>query len=275
MIKKILVNADDFGFSRGVNQAILRAHRDGFLTHASLMANTEYFDEAVNEIVPEVPNLKIGVHITLTCGNALSGENILAQNDRLNWTFVKLLLLRKTSKVLRSLEEEIESQILKIKNSGIEISHIDGHEHVHIIPSINSIVRKLARRHGIPRVREINENVFESFRFNGKTSSISNVIKLILLKTLSIFNKNDNKIGFYCMLNTCEINEENLFNFLKNSNSYEEVEIMLHPSIQGLDDKDYLKSLHPRFVIFFNDKFRTTEFELCFNKNFEKYEPSL
>lgn len=274
MAKKLIINADDLGFSLGVNQAILRANTEGFLTHASLMANTEYFNNAVEEIIPKSKNLKVGVHVNLTCGKALSSNNILAKNGLIQSTFVQLLFLPKTKKNLQSLENEIEAQIVKIKETGISISHIDGHEHVHIIPSINKIVRKLAKKYDIPRIREINENLFESFKFNGKTASFSNVIKLLLLKTLTLFNRNENKVGFYCMLNTCEINGENLFNYLSKSTSYDEVEIMLHPSIQGIDDEKYLKTLDPRFITFFDDEFRRKEFELCFNPNFENYERS-
>lgn len=274
MAKKLIINADDLGFSLGVNQAILRANTEGFLTHASLMANTKYFINAVEEIIPKSKNLKVGVHVNLTCGKALSSNNILAKNGLIQSTFVKLLFLPKTEKNLQSLENEIEAQIVKIKETGISISHIDGHEHVHIIPSINKIVRKLAKKYDIPRIREINENLFESLKFNAKTASFSNVIKLLLLKTLSLFNKNENKVGFYCMLNTCEINGENLFHYLSKSNSYDEVEIMLHPCIQGIDDEKYLKTLDPRFITFFEDEFRKKELELCFNPNFENYERS-
>ena len=251
-MKKIIINADDLGFSVGVNQAILKANTEGYLTHASLMANTEYFQDAI-QLIPNFKNLRIGVHVTLTCGKALYEKNVLGKNGLLDWTFVKLLFLRKTSKVLESLENEIENQILKIKENGIEISHIDGHEHIHIIPSINKIVRRLAKKHQIPRIREINENFFESLKFNE-------------------FNKNENEIGFYSMLNTCDIRAGNLFRFLRESKSYQTVEIMLHPSITGLDSDEYLKRLDPRFVSFFKDVSRTTELELCFDKEFEAFE---
>lgn len=270
-MKKIIINADDLGFSVGVNQAILKANTEGYLTHASLMANTEYFQDAI-QLIPNFKNLRIGVHVTLTCGKALYEKNVLGKNGLLDWTFVKLLFLRKTSKVLESLENEIENQILKIKENGIEISHIDGHEHIHIIPSINKIVRRLAKKHQIPRIREINENFFESLKFNGSTTNLANIIKLILLKTLSLFNKNENEIGFYSMLNTCDIRAGNLFRFLRESKSYQTVEIMLHPSITGLDSDEYLKRLDPRFVSFFKDVSRTTELELCFDKEFEAFE---
>lgn len=271
MVKKLIINADDLGFSKGVNQAILKAHNEGFLSHASLMANTEYFDDAVKKIIPQCRDLKVGLHVNLTCGKSLFTESVLAEKETLNNTFLKLLFLRKSKKVLQSLENEIELQLLKLKENNIEISHIDGHEHIHIIPSINKIIRKLAEKYSIKRVREINEGFFESFKYNGKTTTISNIIKLILLKFLSLFNEKDGKVGFYSMLNTCEINERNLFEFLKKSKTYGTLEIMLHPAIHGIDDEKYLQSLSPRFISFFQDKTRKEEFELCFDKRFENY----
>ena len=74
------------------------------------------------------------------------------------------------------------------------------------------------------------------------------------------------------MLNTCETNGDNLFNFLKNSRNYETLEVMLHPALPHLDSQEYYQSLDPRFVSFFNDPHRKSEFDLCFNKNFEEYE---
>lgn len=272
MVKKIIINADDLGFSLGVNHAILKANIDGFLSNASLMANTQYFEHAVEEIIPNSKNLNIGVHVNLTCAKALFPNNILTEKGILNNTFVSLLFKNKTKKVLESIEKEIELQIVKIKEKGIQISHIDGHEHVHVIPSINKIVRKLATKYNIPRVREINEGLFESWRFNGKTASVSNVIKLVLLKFLSVFNKNKEEVGFYSMLNTCEINGDNLFNYLENSNSYETVEVMLHPALPNLDSLEYYNALDPRFSGFFNNAHRKSEYDLCFNKKFDDYE---
>ena len=272
MVKKLIINADDLGFSLGVNQAILLAHNQGFLTHASLMANTQYFDHAVSEILPKTKNLQVGVHLNLTCAKALYAENILTENGFLENTFVSLLFRRKNKKVLDSLEKEIELQILKIKNAGISISHIDGHEHVHIIPSINKIVCRLAKKYSIKRVREINEGLFESWKFNGKTATLANVIKLLLLKILSLFNENSDEIGFYSMLNTCEITGSNLFQFLKKSKCYETVEVMLHPALMDLDNSDYFKTLNPRFVEFLKNPHRKSEFDLCFDENFKDFE---
>ena len=269
-MKKLIINADDFGFTLGANQGIFKAHTEGYLTHASLMANTEYFEDAVS-LLPQCHGLKIGVHVTLTCGKSLAKESVLEKNDNLDYTFVQLLLMRKSASVLKSIENEVEAQILKIKEQGIEISHIDGHEHIHIIPSINKIVRRLAKKYQIERVREINENFFESLRFNRKNTTVANIIKLLLLKTLSLFNEKSSSVGFYSMLNTCNITAENLFPFLDKSKRYDTVEVMLHPSIIGADSNEYLQTLAPRFRTFINDETRTEEFELCFNKEFENY----
>ena len=272
MAKKLIINADDLGLSLGVNYAILKANTEGFLSHASLMANTECFKDAIENVIPNCKNLKIGVHINLTCAKALFPNTILTEKGILNNTFLTLLFKYKSRKVLKSIETEIELQILKIINMGIEISHIDGHEHIHVIPSINKIVRKLAKKHGIPRIREINENFIESWKYNGEEASISNVIKLLLLKFLSFFNTNKNDIGFYSMLNTCEINGKNLFKFLQKTNSYETIEVMLHPALSDLDSPEYFQTLAPRFVTFLQNSHRKSEFDLCFDKNFESYE---
>jgi len=268
MKSRLIINADDLGFSKGINEAIKKAHLEGFLTHASLMANVSYFEDAIENVIAQCPNLKIGVHLNLTCGTALYKDNILAENTGFRNHFVNLLFKFKSQKVLAHIEKEIEHQILTIQNKGIQISHIDGHEHVHIIPSINKIVRKLAEKYHIPRIREINEDFGESFKYNGKTASKANYIKLFLLRFLSQFNSNTKKVKFYSILNTCEINTENLFAYLENSHE-KEVEIMLHPSLIELDRNE--KNLDSRFIDFLNSPYRTQEFELCFNPKFKDY----
>lgn len=266
--KFLIINADDLGFTPGINAAIKKAHLEGYLSHASMMCNTRYFEEALTEVLPFCPLLKIGAHINLTCGIALHKESVFAKNGKLKNNFVKLLLMRKSAKVLQDFELEIEAQILKLKENGITIQHIDGHEHIHIIPSINKVIRKLADKHDIPRIREINESLITSMKYNLRTASFANILKLILLQFLSIFNRNKNKVQFYSILNTCAINEVNLFNYLAGKNA-QYIEIMLHPSVLDLDRN--VKNLEPRFMDFLRSKFRTQELELCFNKKFDKY----
>src|SRR5437868_399786 len=74
--RRLIVNADDFGLSPSVNQAVVRAHRDGILTSASLMVNEPAFEEAVT-LARQNPHLGVGLHLTLLCGHSvLSRERI-------------------------------------------------------------------------------------------------------------------------------------------------------------------------------------------------------
>lgn len=270
MKNRLITNADDLGLSKGVNLAILKASNEGFLTHASLMANTDFFDHAVNQIIPNATKLKIGFHINLTCCKALSGNSSITDaNGKLSNNFIKLLLMRKSEKVLNDIEKEIDFQLQKILKNNVEIKHIDGHEHVHIIPSINKIVRKLAKKYNVDRTREINESFATTFRFNFRTASIANVIKLFLLKFLSSFNHNKKDIEFYSILNTCEINAQNLFAYLE-SEKGKTVEVMLHPSVREMDGDN--SNLDTRFSEFLKSDFRKQEFDLCFDEKFTEYE---
>lgn len=263
MSTQLIINADDLGFSLGINEAVKKAHNEGYLSHASMMTNTDFFQHAVENVLPNCENLKVGLHVNLTCGKSIS------TNESVDSSFIKLLFLPKTKQNLQKIEKEIEHQLQELLKRGIEISHIDGHEHVHIIPSINKIVRKVAKKYQIKRIREINEDFFTAFKYNFRTTTPSNIVKFLILKTLSFFNKNDNRVKFYTILNTCEINADNLFNFLENENE-RMVEIMLHPSIVSLDNID--NELSARFLDFMKSTYRTQEYELCFNEKFKNYE---
>ncbi|MBS1550269.1 MAG: ChbG/HpnK family deacetylase [Bacteroidetes bacterium] len=265
----LIINADDLGFTESINLAIKEAHLHGYLTHASLMANTVYFQHAVDEVLPACPQLNIGVHVNLTCSKTLTGKSEIAPDGCFRGSFVSWLFMKKNKRILNLIEQEIEAQIVKVKSVSPNISHIDGHEHIHIIPSINSIVRKLADKYKIPRVREINENFFESFKYNFKTTPMVNVVKLGLLKFLSLFNRNSGNEIFYSILNTCQIDEKNLFPYLDQLKG-ETVEVMLHPSL-GFSEKD-TKDLDERFITFFKSTYRKQEYDLCFNPQFKKYE---
>jgi hypothetical protein len=126
----------------------------------------------------------------------------------------------------------------------------------------------LAVKHDIPRVREINESFFESLKFNYKTTPLVNVVKLSLLRFLSMFNENSGKVKFYSILNTCMIDQKNLFPYLE-KNKDAEVEVMLHPSL-GFSAQDQ-NDLDERFISFFKSAYRKQEYELCFNERLKKY----
>lgn len=263
----LVINAEDLGCTESIKFAIKEAHLPRYLSHVSLKANTAYIQHAVDEVLPVCPQLNIGVHINLTCAKTLTGKSKIVPYGSFKGSFVSWLLMKKNKKILNLIE--IGAQIVKVKSVSPNISHIDGHEHIHLIPSINLIVKKLADKYEIPSVREINENFFESLRYNFKTTPLVNVVKLGLLKFLSLFNRNSRKEKFYNILHTCRIEKRNLFPYLDHLKG-ETVEVMLHPSL-GFSEKG-TKDLNERFITFFKSLYRKQEYDLCFNPQFKKYE---
>ena len=101
MTKKFILNADDFGMSEYYNQAVLEGSTKGILTSASLCANGEYFDNAIDEIIPNCPNLSVGVHLNIIEGSSLTHCPMLTDSDgRFNNGYVSLILKSKNKEFL-------------------------------------------------------------------------------------------------------------------------------------------------------------------------------
>lgn len=172
MLRRLIVNADDFGLSSGVNRAVEVAWQNGILTQASLMPGGDAFDEAV-VIAKANPELQVGLHLTLVQGRAvLSPEQIpgLVDADGFfsnNPVAVGMRLFFDRS--LRSqLFAEIEAQILKIKATGLPLSHIDGHLNIQMHPTVFELLTELMPRHGIYSFRITRENLRKNLAHDRK-----------------------------------------------------------------------------------------------------------
>jgi len=144
MNKQLIVTADDFGLTDGVNRAVVRAHREGVVTSASLMVNSPAFESAV-ELARQNPSLDIGLHLDLT-----------------NKPFALAVRPRKLD-----LEREVRTQIEKALGTGLDITHLDGHKHVHVIPAVLKVIRAVAPKYGIRAVRTM----------NAKTAGITSLLR--------------------------------------------------------------------------------------------------
>ncbi len=155
--RRLIVNADDFGQSPGVNEAVIRAHREGILTTASLMVNEPAFPEAV-ALARQHPRLGVGLHLTLSHGHsALPPEKIpgLVNADgefsnRAEATGLRYFMRRRLREQLR---REIEAQFEKFRATGLPLDHVNGHLHFHLHPTIFGLVMELTERFGIRRMR--------------------------------------------------------------------------------------------------------------------------
>ncbi len=143
-MKRLIINADDFGFTPDVNAGIVRAHTKGVLTSATLMANGEAFEDAVR-LAHETPTLDVGCHLVLVQGRSLLTGKVLPKGPReLLWTLAKGGI---------DVYAELRLQIEKIRAADLRPTHVDTHKHTHLLPRIFRTVVRLAHEFAIPFVR--------------------------------------------------------------------------------------------------------------------------
>ena len=160
-MKNLIVNADDLGWTEGVNRGIVEAHRRGLVTSTSLLANGRAFESALAAAISN-PQLGIGVHLNLSDGppSAPADEvrGLLNEAGELEEGPESLLLrIASRSLALEEVEQEWDAQIGKVRATGIEPTHLDGHKHVQMLPGLFEIALRLAKKHGIRAIRVAHE----------------------------------------------------------------------------------------------------------------------
>ncbi|HLN00013.1 MAG TPA: ChbG/HpnK family deacetylase [Bryobacteraceae bacterium] len=143
--KQLVVNADDFGFTRDVNQGIIEAHQRGILTATTLMANGDAFEDAVL-LARENRTLDIGAHLVLVGGRGLAGSH-----DPLPPSVARLLAAIALKRL--RIYDELAAQVRRILDAGIHLTHLDTHKHTHLAPPVLEAVTRIAEEFGIRWVR--------------------------------------------------------------------------------------------------------------------------
>ena len=156
-MRRLIVNADDFGLHAAVNRGILTAHTEGIVSSTSLMAGGAAFDDAVR-IARQCPQLGVGVHLTLVDASSLlpvaEVSSLLDESGAFYGSyplFIKRFLRGKIR--LAEVERELAAQIDRVRMAGIQPSHLDSHQHLHVLPGIGGLVLDLARRFSIRAIR--------------------------------------------------------------------------------------------------------------------------
>lgn len=148
MERLLIVNADDFGLSPGINYGIIDAHRRGIVTSTTAMMTAEAIELAA-QLSAETPSLAVGLHFVLTYGEPLTAMPSLQRNGVLGkwvWEVAKAGTLS-----LTEVENELEQQFQHfVSLFGRKPTHIDSHHHVHFIPQVWSIVSRFAQDKGLP-----------------------------------------------------------------------------------------------------------------------------
>jgi hopanoid biosynthesis associated protein HpnK len=158
-VKALIVNGDDFGLTPGVNAGILAAHTRGILTSASLFANAPATAGAIR-IAARTPSLGVGCHLALVDATPVLPADRLptlapeACSGRFRPTWGSFIAAALAGRIRPAeIEQEVAAQLDRLTSSGLALTHVDGHKHVHTYPPIFEIVARLARRFGIRSVR--------------------------------------------------------------------------------------------------------------------------
>jgi hopanoid biosynthesis associated protein HpnK len=155
-VRRLIINADDFGYTRGVNRAIAEAHTHGVVTSSTLMANGAAFDEAA-QMAKTMPHLSIGCHVVLIDGApVLDSYKVQSLTESQMFrdglkTFAALALAGRID--VAEVAAEATAQIRKLQAAGIPVSHVDTHKHTHLFPQILRPVLRAAKECGVRAIR--------------------------------------------------------------------------------------------------------------------------
>lgn len=209
----LIVNADDLGLSRSVNEAVLFCYKEGYINSSSIITNTPFFDEAAQLVHNNKVITNLGVHINFAEGKPLTN---FQYNEYLNnageWD------LEKTRKYSNSLNAEVKNafltelytQIDKALSSNLKITHIDSHYHLHILPSFYNLFIKAAKKYNLKlRLAQVSH----------EQNVIKYLYRLYINSKIKLNNHN------------YTTKFENLGEFLKAfpNNKDQNIELMVHP----------------------------------------------
>ena len=239
----LIVNADDFGISEAINRGIVEAHVRGIVTSTSIMATAPKFEHAV-ELARQRPSLAVGVHLVLTEQRPLIGAAAAASLVRSDGTFEPHLkqLLKKRLRghvAMSEVRSELDAQIRRVRAAGIAINHLDGHQHVHVLPGIARIVAELAAAHGISAVRYPTERVrgymLRSAKHAQRVVEQAALSMFCASSPLARLRRSDEFVGFYF---GGRLDEANLETVLAGLPKRGTVELMCHPGDEGMRPQD-------------------------------------
>ena len=155
---KIIINADDFGYSNEINNNIKNAIEKNVITSSTIIANAPFFDEAIS-IAKKHRTISYGVHLNLIEFEPLSDSKVFKKYDLIDqngaFKYSAVFNIKKfPSDLKKAIKNEWEMQIMKVVGTGIEISHLDSHQHTHTIPQIEDVVIELLKEFGVTKIRK-------------------------------------------------------------------------------------------------------------------------
>ena len=254
MSKRVIFTADDFGLDEAVNDAVERSHRDGVLTSASLMVTAPAAADAIAR-AKRLPGLAVGLHLVLVQGvPALAQEDAAPLVGR-NGAFLDSpaqagLHYFFNPSARRALGAEIRAQFEAFRRTGLPLDHVDGHTHLHIHPTIFSLLLEIGRDYGMKAMRVPYEHPAASARAAGRGTFSRTAISGAFApwaKTMRArleragVASNDAQFGFH---DTGRMTEELVLRQLENVEPDKVTEFYFHPATRK---SDILKQQMPTY----------------------------
>lgn len=236
---RLVVNADDLGLTEAINAGIIKSFSEGILTSASVMANGRGFENAC-KIVRENPGLDTGIHLTLIEEKPILYCDEVRSLIKDDGNFYKnandfVLKYLKGDLSFNEIKKELTAQIEKVLDYGINLSHIDSHQHIHMLPKILNITVDLSQKFNIRFIRFPNQKIanymFLGFN-NFKRLAQLTVLDLVCRRGKNkISKKTDHFVGFF---NGGKLNKNNLVTLIENLPAEGICELMCHPGINEI-----------------------------------------
>ena len=250
---RLVVSGDDFGIHKSINAGIEKAHREGILTSASLVATGADRDDALR-IVRSCPDLKVGLHFALVDEEPAAPlervRALVGEDGRLfssHFVFARKVLTGAISEEVLRLE--FDAQMGLLRDAGLHISHVDGHRHLHMLPPVQRAMAPVLKRFGVHRMRLVRSPLFE-MNLNPIKLPLA-VLFHVQCRVSAAMRRivtTDRFIGFF---GTGNLGPQRVMAWLRRLRPDRSYEIAFHP---GVDD-DALRADFSRWAQYFDYQF--------------------
>lgn len=233
---KIIFNADDLGYSHGVNQGILYGYQHGVVNSTSLMVNMSCFEEAV-ELISNNHLNNIGLHFNLTEGKPILKNHRTIVDDEGN--FLREIH-QNTKSNTKEILDELDAQYRQAIQAGVQINHFDTHHHIHMTQNLRKLFGDFSKKYKLPlrKVVHTSRNPINRMKLN------------LDLYGVSFYTRNFSSL-FYDDIAT----EENIITLL-NDNKGKDLEIMCHPGFADENNGEYNEQRKKELDILTSDRIK-------------------
>ena len=257
---RLIITADDLGIHRSINESIREAYVNGVLTSGSMLITTNFVDSAVEEVV-RATGMPVGLHLSLTTGRPcaqperipllVDGQGCFKHSPVV--LFKKFFGRRRDSELLFQIRLELEAQFEHAQKLGVDFSHFDSHQNIHLIHPVFEILKEVAPRYGFSKVRLGSEPFFGFTFFNRPLQILKekNLLKWVIVrycisKIQHTFTSPDH---FYGIMYTGIMNKRVVLDLIKRLLPGRTYELVMHPGFPAKENADlYTLPSHNRFI---------------------------